>query len=172
MTKQTHRLLFSGPTRQRGAAFVISMVMLLILSLSAITAMRVSNSELTMANAVENQNEAFVAAENSLRAGEREVASKFDGAPAFDFEQSGDGFYSQGTFTMNSPDWNGIAYETDANGAQYVVEYLGTAPPPRGSLALGAGAATAQLFVYRIVGRGNSSRGSVRINETIFATSE
>ena len=134
--------------------------------------MRVSNSELMMANAFENANEAFLAAENSLSVGERFVVANFGGAPAYDFDLDGDGFYSTGSVTVNTPDWDNISYETGANGAQYIIEYLGAAPAPQGSLALGAGAATSKLFVYRIYGRGSSSKGSVRITETVYAATE
>ena len=164
---------FPGSARQRGAAFVICMIMLLVLSLLAVTAVRVSNSDLMITNGFENENEAFVAAENSLRVGERDLSENFAGAPAFDFEQGGDGYYPQGSIIMDSPDWDGIVFETGGvPGAQYIVEYIGPAPLPGGSLALGAGAASSQQFVYRIIGRGTSSRGSVRLTEAIFASTE
>ena len=160
--------------QQRGAAFVISMIMLIALTLVAVTATRVANSDLMMTNGFENENEAFIAAENSLRVGERDLAFKFDnGAPAFDFDQAGDGYYSAGTLVIDSVDWDTIIAENGGvSGAEFVVEYLGPAPISGGSLSVGAGAATSRQFVYRITGRGTSSKGSVRLTETIFTTSE
>jgi type IV pilus assembly protein PilX len=159
--------------RQRGAALVICMIMLLIMTLGAVTSMRLSNSQLVITNSFQNEQEAFVAAENSIQAGERDIAFKFAGAPAFEFASSGDGYYSAGTVVTDSPDWDGVAYEDGGvSGAQYVVEYIGPAPAPQSSLALGAGSATVLRFVYRVTGRGASSQGSVRFAQTIFTEIE
>ena len=161
------------PVQQHGAALVICMVMLLILTLGAVTSMRLSNSQLLISNSFQNELEAFVAAENSIRVGERDVSINFGGAPAFDFELSGDGYYVADTVVTDSPDWDGVAYETGGvSGAQFMVEYIGPAPAASGSLALGAGSATALQFVYRITGRGSSSKDSVRIAQTVFTSTE
>ncbi len=159
-------------SRQRGAAFVVSMILLLVLTLMGITAMRLGNSQLLISNSFENENEAFVNAENALRAGQRDLMQNFEGAPAFSFEQSGDGYYGPGTIVVDSPDWDGMSYESGGTGVQYIIEYIGPAPAVQGSLALGAGTATSMQFVYRIVGRGSSSKGAVRLTETIFTSTE
>ena len=163
----------AGLAKQRGAAFVISIIILIALTLIAVTATNVANSDLVMTNGFENENEAFIGAENSLSVGERILADQFAGAPAFDFDQKGDGYYSEGTIVIDSVDWDDIESENGGvSGAEYIVEYLGPAPLAAGSLNVGAGAATSQQFVYRIVGRGTSSKGSVRLTETIFSTTE
>ena len=165
--------LSATPIQQRGAALVICMVMLLILTLGAVTSMRLSNSQLLISNSFQNELEAFVAAENSIRVGERDLAVNFGGAPAFDFSLSGDGYYAADTVVTDSPDWDGITYETGGvSGAQFLVEYIGPAPAASGSLALGAGSATVLQFVYRITGRGSSSKDSVRIAQTVFTSTE
>jgi hypothetical protein len=162
-----------GLAKQRGAAFVISIIILIALTLIAVTATNVANSDLVMTNGFENENEAFIGAENSLSVGERVLANQFTGAPTFDFDEKGDGYYSEGGVVIDSVDWDDIVAENGGvSGAEYIVEYLGPAPLAGGSLSVGAGAATSQQFVYRIVGRGTSSKGSVRLTETIFTTTE
>ena len=86
---------------------------------------------------------------------------------------SGDGYYSAGTVSPDTPDWDRVSYENGGvSGAQFVIEYIGPAPAPESSLALGAGTATVLRFVYRVTGRGASSRGSVRLAQTIFTSIE
>jgi Tfp pilus assembly protein PilX len=149
------------------------MIMLLILTLGAVTSMRLSNSQLLITNSFQNEQEAFVAAENSVQAGERDITTRFDGAPAFEFASSGDGYYSAGTVVTDTPDWDGVTYENGSvSGAQFVVEYIGPVPAPQSSLALGAGSATVLRFVYRVTGRGTSSRGSVRLAQNIYTSIE
>ncbi|MBT8087036.1 MAG: hypothetical protein KJO46_03335 [Gammaproteobacteria bacterium] len=168
-TRQAHEFR----ARQHGAALVICMIMLLILTLGAVTSMRLSNSQLLITNSFQNEQEAFVAAENSVQAGERDIVTKFEGAPAFEFASSGDGYYSDGTVVTDTPDWAGVNHENGGvSGTQFVVEYIGPAPAPQSSLALGAGSATVLRFVYRVTGRGTSSRGSVRLAQTIFTSIE
>ena len=158
---------------QKGVALVVCMIMLLILTLVAVTTMRLSNSQLLVTNSFQNELEAFVDAENSIRVGERDLDLNFAGAPAVDFGLTGDGYYSADTIPAYTPDWDNITSESgDVTGAQYVVEYIGPAPAAESSLALGAGSATTLQFVYRITGRGDSSKGSVRFAQTIFSSTE
>ena len=158
---------------QKGVALVVCMIMLLILTLGAVTTMRLSNSQLIITNSFQNELEAFIDAENSIRLGERDLDFNFAGAPALDFDLTDDGYYSADTLPAYSPDWDNITAESGGvSGAQYVVEYIGPAPAAESSLALGAGSATTMQFVYRITGRGDSSKGSVRLAQTIFSSTE
>lgn len=161
------------PARQRGTALVICMILLLIMTLGATTSMRLSNSQLLVANSFQNEQEAFVAAENSIRVGERDLVNNFGGAPDVNLAADGDGYYMVDTVVFDSRDWDALPHETGgvAN-AQYVIEYIGPAPPQGGSLALGAGSATGMQFVYRVTGRGSSSKGSARFAQTVFTTSD
>lgn len=161
------------PARQRGASLLVGLIMLLVMTMIGITAMRLSNSQLLVTNSFQNEQEAFVAAENSLRAGEHDLAINFAGAPAFNFANGGDGYYHADGVAFYSPDWSGISYQSgDDAHEQYVIEYIGPAPAAGGSLALGAGSATSMQFVYRITGRGSSSKGSVRLAQSIYSSIE
>ena len=96
--------------------------------------------------------------------------------PQDDFSQDpDDGLYTDLEIDVNALDWSG--YNTERSGSgddlrEYVVEYVGPVTALRGSLSVGAGAASDKRFLYRISGRGESVRGSTRVIQTIYATAE
>jgi len=55
---------------------------------------------------------------------------------------------------------------------EYILEYLGPVTATGGSLSVGAGMASDTRYLYRVSGRGASSRGSARVVQTIYATAE
>jgi hypothetical protein len=125
---------------------------------------------------VQNVAEALMRAEDSTLTGETFVELNFQGAPTVDFsEDPTDGLYTDLELDINTVHWD--QYETERFGAdeelrEFVVEYVGAVTALNGSLAVGAGAATDLRYLYRVSGRGESSRGSARVVQTIYATAE
>jgi type IV pilus assembly protein PilX len=76
------------PCRQRGAALIVAMILLMIMSLLTVTSMRTGIQEERMASASYDRNLAFQAAEAALRAGEAQAENwaqgNISGAPTID----------------------------------------------------------------------------------------
>lgn len=67
-----------GSRQQRGAALVVSLILLLVLTLIGVTGMRGASMEEKMAGNMRDRNVAFQAAESALRTGEKWVADRTD----------------------------------------------------------------------------------------------
>ena len=164
------------PIRQRGMAMFISLVMLLLMSIIAIHAARSSNLEILLGNNSQHAAQALISAEDSVLTGERIIELNYPGAPTIDFSaDNSDGLYVVGEIEVDSVDWAPEIAEQVGAGAtyrEYIIEYLGPASATGGSLSVGAGVASDKRFLYRVSGRGLSSRGSARVVQTIYATAE
>lgn len=161
--------------RQRGFSLAVGLILLLVMTLIGVTTTRTARTELLLANNAQNSAEAFAAAESSAVAGERDVFVNYSGTPSFDFAtNTADGYYSIGQVPDIDTDWSDLPHVIDgaANEFEYVVEYLGPAVGPGNSLGVGNGSGLQKRFVFRITGRGESSRGSTRLVQTVFATNE
>lgn len=162
--------------RQRGAALVISLVVLLLLTIIAVTAASSSSLELMIATNNQNAADALAQAEDSVLAGEQLIRNNHaTGGPAFNFDDDDtDGLYTDGAVDPENVDWSAIATEQAFVGGvlatEFVIEYLGTAASQGGSMSTGTGGGAGTRHIYRISGRGASSRGTVRLVQTIFAT--
>lgn len=157
---------------QRGAALFVALIMLLVLTLIGVAIMRFTGTQIVASANMQLASESLAAAENSALAAERLILADYNGVPTFDFDAvAGDGFYNAGAVDVTSTDWSGIAHEVDGESV-YVVEYLGPAPAPSGSMVVGTGATAEKRYLFRTTGRGASSKGSVRLVQTIFATAE
>lgn len=157
---------------ERGAALFVALIMLLVLTLIGVAVVRSSGTQIVAAANVQLAAEALNAAENSALAAERRILADFNGIPTFDFDAVGtDGLYNVGGVAVTSTDWDAIAHESEGD-ATYVVEYLGPAPSPSGSIVAGAGTVNESRYLFRTTGRGTSSKGSVRLVQTIVATAE
>ena len=94
------------PSRQRGAALVIGLVLLMILTLLGITGMTTSRLELAMADNMQRGQYVFQAAESAL-------AAEMLAAPAqinlTGNEVRGDEVLADSTYTYNDADGNAVA---------------------------------------------------------------
>lgn len=172
MTRIQHKSL---PGKNRGFSLVVGLILLLAMTLIGITATRVARTELLLANNAQNAVEAFAAAENSAIEGERDIVTNYSGIPTFNFSSDNtDGYYSAGELPAITTDWSGLPHEdgVPADDVEYVIEYLGPAPGAGGSLALGIGSALQKRYIFTVTGRGASSRGSTRLVQTVFATTD
>jgi hypothetical protein len=137
---------------------------------------RSSTLELLLGNNAQHTAQALMRAEDSVVAAESLIELNYFGAPSVDFSaDQGDGMYIIGEITVNAVDWASYPAERIGSGQdyrEYIIEYMGPAMTTGGSLAVGAGAASDIRYLYRVSGRGASSRGGARVVQTIYATAE
>jgi len=167
----------ANQSKQLGMAMIISLVMLMLMTIIVVQAARSSNLELLVGNNSQLAAEALMEAEDSAVAGEGLIKARFVGAPVVEFGATADdGLYVVGDVDVHSVDWGQLAAERVGSGhnyREYIVEYLGPVAAVGGSLAVGAGAAGGnRFFLYRVSGRGESSRGGARVVQTIYAVAE
>lgn len=163
-------------SKQSGMAMFFSLIMLLLMTVIILHGARSSNLELLLGNNAQHKAEALMRAEDSAVAGEKLIEVNYFGAPTIDFsEDEGDGVYLVGEIILDTVDWTDFAAERVGDGdnyREYIVEYLGPATATGGSLSIGAGVASDTRYIYRVSGRGESSRGGARVVQTIYATAE
>ncbi len=162
-------------SKQRGTALLMSMIMLLLMSAIVLQGARSSVLELLIGNNVQHAAEALLNAEDSVIFGENVIEANYAGAPSFDNDSQDDGVYIVGDIGIDSVDWSSLDANRSGSGdsyREYVVEYLGPAAATGGSLSVGAGAASDTRYIYRVSGRGESTRGGARVVQTIYATAE
>jgi Tfp pilus assembly protein PilX len=177
---------------------VVSLLMLVVVTLLAVTSMSLANLDLRLASNAQARTAALAQAENSLADAETVILANFTGGPPVSWSTDAtDGFFMltdlraaamAGGITLTSDEqtadpppqlamkvvnWEAVngTYETGPSGGRYTVEYLGAFPGVGGSLAVGTGVVGTQRHVYRITGRGASGNGGVRFVESIFVTS-
>ncbi len=83
--------------------------------------------------------------------------------------------YIGGEIDVTTVDWTAYPAErvgVGDNYREYIVEYMGPAMTTGGSLSVGAGVASNIRYLFRVSGRGASSRGGARVVQTIYATAE
>jgi len=161
-------------------AMFISLIMLLLLTVIIVSGARSSTLELLLGNNTQHTAQALMRAEDSAVAAESLIELNYGSGPTGDFiagqgqDQSG-GLYVDGEIDVLSVDWSEYSAERIGAGddfREYIIEYLGTATATGGSLSVGAGAASNIRYLYRVSGRGESSRGGARVVQTIYATAE
>ncbi len=163
-------------SKQSGMAMFFSLMMLLLMTVIILHGARSSNLELLLGNNAQHTAQALMRAEDSAIAGENLIAFNYVGAPTIDFSlDESDGIYVVDEITVDTVDWTEFAAERVGSGdnyREYIVEYLGPATATGGSLSVGAGVASDTRYIYRVSGRGESSRGGARVVQTIYATAE
>lgn len=166
-----------GP--QRGAVMIVSLIMLAIITLLAVSAVQTSNLEVLMATNTQARASALATAENSLVDGELWILTNYPGTPLFDWSAGAvdaDGKYTLGDIVSTVDDiaWTvvpAVGYELSPNGNQYALEYLGPYTTLGSSLTMGVPGSD-KRYLYRITGRGVFGSGGTRFVQSIFATME
>jgi hypothetical protein len=168
-----------GP--QRGAVMIVSLIMLAIITLLAVSAVQTSNLEVLMATNTQARASALASAENSLVDGELWILATHPGTPLFDWSDDAgaldeDGRYTVGDIVSTVDDiaWTVVppaGYELSPNGNQYALEYLGPYTTLGSSLTMGVPGSD-KRYLYRVTGRGVFGSGGTRFVQSIFATME
>ena len=186
--------------QQRGAVMIVALIMLVIITLLAVSAVQTSNLEVLMATNTQARASALVDAENALVDGELYITTTYPSTPLFDWsdditggalDAEHDGFYTIGegvASTVDDIDWSMPADGDDPVGFQlspdnctltsikcnqYALEYLGPYTTAGASLTMGAGVAAGdKRYLYRVTGRGEFGSGGTRFVQSVFATME
>lgn len=175
----SNRIKSSFPARERGAAMVIALVMLLVLTLLATASARMTLMEERMTGNTQDRNIAFQAAEAGLRAGEGEAQ-----VPVLpDFDVNASGLYTPAD-PGDAPHWELVDWTdegevlvsdelADAPGllseatVSYIVEELPRVATPGESLA--ADATVDEATFYRVTARGVGVSGNAAVTlQTTF----
>jgi len=157
--------------RQSGAALIVSLILLLVMTLLGVSAMQTNVLEEKMAGNHWRTQLAFQAAERGLREAEQAVLDQATDGTALDFSLE-DGFYLESdAIDPAVRDWSSLNYESPGGDRFYVVEYLGCRDLPGNSVKLGptkCQSGTSQ-YLFRIWSRGSEGT-SVRILQTHYTT--
>jgi type IV pilus assembly protein PilX len=135
------------PTQQRGAVLVVGLVLLLVLTVLAVSTIRTASLEVAMASNTRYANNAFQLAETAID------FSLINGAP-----------------------WNtAIPFVLAQTQAPYVLgSFQATAtfneetPPPAGGYSIGVGGGSFSAYHFDIVAQGQSNRGATSTHTQSF----
>lgn len=162
VARQQGRLGGRSRRGQDGAALLIALIMLLILTVGGVTSMRNSTMQERMAGNMRDRELAFQAAERALRAGEAYLNS-FNATPS----PNADGwFHAEG----NAPAWGGVDCTSgnvdtvsvgSADSACYFVEEILSASGPSGVSV--PGQPTQQKRLYRVTASASGMSGRTRV---------
>lgn len=149
--------------RERGAILIVSLIILIALTLLALTAMQNSTLSEKMAGNMRQRSLAFNAAEAGLLAGETLLAS----TPVLPAFNDSAGYYQPDTMLWKDIDWSdGGAVITAATSLTGVAEqpkfYLEELPAVSGGGSLEAGAAMSTQ-IYRVTARGVGGADTVAV---------
>jgi len=144
---------------QRGAALIVSLMILLVMTLIGVTAMSSSNLEEKMAGNSRDMMLAFQAAEAALRDGEEVVANLVTVAPFADCTAP---YYAQGCFPDVTADstWSGAAsyggtLDKVNTQPKYIIEYTGESGGSQGLNVDNYGDSSSQIIsTFRVTARG------------------
>lgn len=158
-------------THQRGAALIVSLVFLLIMTVLGVTAIRNTTLEERMAGNLRDSNLAFQAAEAALREGEELLTQAT--IPPFN---GTDGLLQMQEHAGQTPFWNGYAWGANSREAaavngvaarpRYVIEELPALPAEGDSARFGA---LADVGFYRVTARAvGGTQDAVSILQTTY----
>lgn len=152
--KRTHSRLH----RERGAALVVALVFLLLMTVLGVTSMRTTTLQERMAGNLRDNNLAFQAAEAALRAGEeflqQAVLPPFTGANGLLPVQEEAGraeFWNQDSLWGDANALPSDAIEGVVAPPRFIIEELPALPAEGGSVRFGA---LPEIGFYRVTARG------------------
>ncbi len=158
---------------ERGAALIVSLILLLIMTIIGISAMNSARLEVSMAGMMQREEAALRGAERALSVAERYTE---DTVGAFD--DLVDGHYlaeDEDKPVTSETDWSGYlslgAAEVSELGEhdEFIVEYEGLVTLPGSALNDGGDAiAGDKVNAYRITSRSENDGKAVRIIESIY----
>jgi type IV pilus assembly protein PilX len=170
MNHASYPSMTSG-SRQRGAALIVAMVMLLVMTLLGVTAIRSTTLQERMAGNLRDSNLAFQAAERALREGEEFLRSPtlppFTGANGLlvMHDQAGESaFWSTYNWVGNGRTAAGLT--EIASAPLYVIEELPAVPVAGGSERFGP---LPDIGFYRVTAQGvGGTADAVSILQTTY----
>lgn len=163
-------------SHQQGAALIMTLIFLVLLTMIGVTSVRVSTLEERMAGNTSDRYRAFQAAEAALR--DCETVLQQASLPAFN---NTNGYY-QPAATGSTPRWESISWSSSSASREYSGTFSGVGSKPRCIIeelpamqmasaggSLKAGMPLPELGLYRITARGTGVTGdTVVMLQTMF----
>jgi len=176
MTMQ--RTQFKAPSQSRGAALIVALILLLVMTILGITALNSSTLQGFMSSAYQQQTSTLTGVENVLLEAEMDIEDIVTNGVGtrthFINLLDGSAEFLAGSGTAN---WEGIgAPVAEAMGefefpSRFVLEYMGEFEVPGESIAVGGGLADSRIHVFRVSARGvEQQRGSARVVQSYYVT--
>ncbi len=163
----TNLMNHKPPQTQHGAALVVALVMLVILTLIGVAAMNSSTIELIMAGNTQLQTRALAEADRTLTTAETmakglTVVSDFSEAGYYNIKNEA----APDIRTMTWTSANSQQADTDMN--RYVVEFTGNFAISGNSEAWGVKGTATSVDVFRITSHSEDAKGAVRMVQSVY----
>lgn len=159
---------------QQGAALIMSLVILMVLTILGIASMNTSNLQLLMTNNAQYQTVALSQAELTVRVAEiliDNIIAGTDTKPAAGYYNVSSEPGSVTPIDLSSFTWDDTT-SVEVGDSNYIIEYTGSKPLPPESLAWRQlqGIAGDSVYVLRITARSPAGRGAMRYVQSIYVT--
>jgi type IV pilus assembly protein PilX len=165
---------------QRGAALIVALLLLLVMTILGVTALNSSTLQELMSSAYRQQTSALAGVENVLLEGEMEVQNIVDVGTIdlstvdyyFDLVDGDPQFPAD----SNAANWalGPLVAQTIGQFAidgRYVIEYMGEFEVPGESIAEGGGLEDSRIHIFRVSARGTEANGEgLRIVQSYYVT--
>ncbi len=171
--RQRHLSTFKQRSSQRGATLLIGLVLLVVMTLVAVSSTRLATFQTIMASNLQLQTLAASRAEAAITADERDVLTLVSDGVAHDFNQKGDRLYLPGTIDVSLPDWQEAGFtsaQTDTG--RYVIGYGGMRPIAGESARMEDPLPGSAIHSFVISAESTSARGARRVLQTVFVTED
>jgi type IV pilus assembly protein PilX len=157
------------PVNQRGAALVVSLILLLVMTILGVTALNSSILQGFMSASYQEQTVRLATAENILLEGEFDVEDLVANGV---LTRGTDGYYFN--LDANPGDEFDAASLAEAwpAASNFVIEYMGEFEIPGESIAVGGGLEDSLIHVFRVSARSvpPDERGGLRIVQSLYVT--
>jgi type IV pilus assembly protein PilX len=167
------------PRRDKGAALIVALILLLVMTILGVTAMNSSTMQGFMSASFQQQTSTLAGVENVLLAAERDVeaiVAEGLGTRIHYRDLLADPPPAQFAAGKINEDWSAAATITEKIGAldifgQFVIEYMGDFEVPGESIAEGGSFQDSRIHIFRISARGTEQqREGSRIVQTLYVT--
>jgi type IV pilus assembly protein PilX len=162
------RVIRHQPLQQRGAALIVSLILLLVLTILGLTAMNSSILQGFMSASYQEQTVRLATAENILLEGEFDVEDLVENGV---LTRAEDGYYLN---LITNPGPGFAATDPSVYPAtNFVIEYMGEFLIPGESVAEGGGLEDSLVHIFRVSARSQrpaEQRGGLRIVQSLYVT--
>lgn len=167
--------------KARGAALIVALLLLLVLTILGVSAMSSSTMQGLMASSYEQQTSTLARVENVLLEGEREVEDLVaigipSPVPSY-FRNLQEIPIAPQQFAVGTMDWTvGAVAAAQMIGdfaipGRFVIEYMGEFEVPGESIAVGGAFEDSRIHIFRVSARGEETqRGGLRIVQSLYVT--
>lgn len=164
---------------QRGAALIVALLLLLVMTILGVTAMNSSTMQGFMSASYQQQTSTLAGVENVLFQGERDVEAIVAGGVGTRthyvnlLADPPPGQFAAGAF---STPWADAATVSEAIGefsifGQFMIEYMGEFEVPGESIAEGGAFEDSKIHIFRVTARGREPRREgLRIVQSLYVT--